>query len=74
MGSISNVIVKEARLGGRGMDEIALTGVDFAANDQLRFTNASLDDRAVLGVVVDDFVFTIFDHFAGRCGPGIGDQ
>lgn len=60
--------------GGDEMDDKALTGVDFATDDQLRFTNASLHDRAVLGVIIDDFVLAVFDHFARCCGPGIGDQ
>jgi len=51
-----------------------LTSIDLASDDHFRFPNSGFDNGAILGVVVDDHVFSALDKVAGGAGPLIRDQ
>lgn len=46
-----------------------LTGVYFTTKAEYRVADACADDGAVLGLVINDFVFTILDVVSGSFGP-----
>lgn len=50
------------------------TGIHLAAEDHAHTTHARLDDGAVLGAVIDDFVLPVFDFGAGAWVPWFSED